>query len=470
MGIPKATGVITITLGPAIDDTDFKSIETVAYGAAGIAVDLYQETADGVTRTAITPSNTDDATHNFWTLVASSAFGIHSLRITAAQNAAAGVLWAVAKATGVLPFESPRYDINPPLSAQQKLDVNVEADTAATDYGANKTAPATPTNVTDAAAAAAAAVTTAHGTGSYLTATGFATATNITAGVITTVTTLTNAPGDSSGVTEILTRLPDATAGAANGLPTMSATGGYLLAANLPQAAPAGASGLPTVDANNHVNGVQDTLVVTLANSAHGGTSATIVLSATQPIKADVSYWGGYAIAYVNQSGVPVVDLCYINGTTIAGTSTQVAASFVNMFNVAAGSMRLTVASYNQGADNNTILASGTYGNNALLTAVNSRMATFTYTAPPSAATVADAVLDEAAAGHTGVIAVNLDAKVSEAGGGSGLTAQETRDAMKLAPTAGDPAAGSIDKHLDDFVSGSPVNITVEDQTKVVIS
>jgi len=30
-------------------------------------------------------------------------------------------------------------------------------------------------------------------------------------------------------------------------------------------------------------------------------------------------------------------------------------------------------------------------------------------------------------------------------------TAQQTRDAMKLAPTAGDPAAGSVDKHLDDI-------------------
>lgn len=30
-------------------------------------------------------------------------------------------------------------------------------------------------------------------------------------------------------------------------------------------------------------------------------------------------------------------------------------------------------------------------------------------------------------------------------GGGTGLTAQQTRDAMKLAPTAGDPAAGSLD-------------------------
>jgi hypothetical protein len=36
-------------------------------------------------------------------------------------------------------------------------------------------------------------------------------------------------------------------------------------------------------------------------------------------------------------------------------------------------------------------------------------------------------------------------------GGSGGLTAQETRDAMKLAPSAGAPAAGSIDKHLDDL-------------------
>lgn len=34
-------------------------------------------------------------------------------------------------------------------------------------------------------------------------------------------------------------------------------------------------------------------------------------------------------------------------------------------------------------------------------------------------------------------------------GGGTPLTAQQTRDAMKLAPTAGTPAAGSVDAHLD---------------------
>ena len=46
---------------------------------------------------------------------------------------------------------------------------------------------------------------------------------------------------------------------------------------------------------------------------------------------------------------------------------------------------------------------------------------------------------------------------------GSGLSAQGVRDAMKLAPTDGDPAAGSVDKHLDDLVPGSPVDLTISD-------
>lgn len=36
---------------------------------------------------------------------------------------------------------------------------------------------------------------------------------------------------------------------------------------------------------------------------------------------------------------------------------------------------------------------------------------------------------------------------------GGGLTAQQVRDAMMLAPTAGTPDAGSVDKHLDDIES-----------------
>lgn len=39
----------------------------------------------------------------------------------------------------------------------------------------------------------------------------------------------------------------------------------------------------------------------------------------------------------------------------------------------------------------------------------------------------------------------------------AGLSAQEVRDAMKLAPTAGVPAAGSIDLHLDDILEDTAV-------------
>jgi hypothetical protein len=42
---------------------------------------------------------------------------------------------------------------------------------------------------------------------------------------------------------------------------------------------------------------------------------------------------------------------------------------------------------------------------------------------------------------------------IADGVGGGGLTAQETRDAMKLAPTAGAPASGSIDEHLDDILA-----------------
>ena len=41
----------------------------------------------------------------------------------------------------------------------------------------------------------------------------------------------------------------------------------------------------------------------------------------------------------------------------------------------------------------------------------------------------------------------------SWATGGAGLTQQNVRDAMKLSPTAGAPAAGSVDTHLDDIES-----------------
>jgi len=102
--------VISVDLGPAIDDTDFKALETVAYNAAGLAVDLVKLSANGATKVDITPSNTDDADHNYWT---ATADGHVRLRITAAQNDTEGTLYVSAIATGVCVFESPVYQIVP---------------------------------------------------------------------------------------------------------------------------------------------------------------------------------------------------------------------------------------------------------------------------------------------------------------------------------------------------------------------
>ena len=85
--------------------------------------------------------------------------------------------------------------------------------------------------------------------------------------------------------------LPAAAPGAASGLPLIAASGGFLNVANLPQVAHSAANGLPTV-----------------------GTGT-----------GQVNLSGGRADA----------NLEYVHGTTIAGTGTQVAAAFLNFFNVA---------------------------------------------------------------------------------------------------------------------------------------
>jgi len=65
-------------------------------------------------------------------------------------------------------------------------------------------------------------------------------------------------------------------------------------------------------------------------------------------------------------------------------------------------------------------------------------------------ATAIDGIWDEALAGHLGAGSTGLALDTAAAGGG-GLTQQQVRDAMKLAPTAGAPGVGSVDEHLDDI-------------------
>ena len=68
----------------------------------------------------------------------------------------------------------------------------------------------------------------------------------------------------------------------------------------------------------------------------------------------------------------------------------------------------------------------------------------------PTADEVAAAVWDAARSSHTTTGSFGATGEWASA---SGLTAQETRDAMKLAPTAGSPAAGSVDAHLDSILA-----------------
>jgi hypothetical protein len=117
---------IVVVVGPLIDDTDFKSQETaIAYNAAGMSLDWIQEKTDGTTvktDLTLTTGGTQDWTH--------LGNGYYSVEITAAQNNEEGIGWVGGLCTGVLPFESPHYDILPVqvydslVKATDKLDVD----------------------------------------------------------------------------------------------------------------------------------------------------------------------------------------------------------------------------------------------------------------------------------------------------------------------------------------------------------
>ena len=137
MPLKPVDTAIVVSVGPLVDDTDFKTLETaIAYNAAGMSVDLFQETAAGVTKTDITPTTggANDWTHE--------GNGVYELEITAAQNDAEGALWVVGVCDGVLPFESPRYTVVPAgvhnalVAGTDRLQVDaveISGDSAAAD-------------------------------------------------------------------------------------------------------------------------------------------------------------------------------------------------------------------------------------------------------------------------------------------------------------------------------------------------
>ena len=105
--LPVDTAVV-VTVGPLIDDGDFKTLETsIAYNAAGMSVDLIESSGAASTKTdlTLTTGGTSDWTH--------LGNGIYEIEITAAQNDTEGNLQVVGVADGVLPFFSPVYTVVP---------------------------------------------------------------------------------------------------------------------------------------------------------------------------------------------------------------------------------------------------------------------------------------------------------------------------------------------------------------------
>jgi hypothetical protein len=105
--LPVDTAVF-ILVGPIVDDTDFKSRESLAFDAAGINVDLVKTSVTGEpTSTDLTLAESGD--NKFGSL----SNGRHYVHITAAQNNTEGQLQIDGIATGVLPFMSALFDVVP---------------------------------------------------------------------------------------------------------------------------------------------------------------------------------------------------------------------------------------------------------------------------------------------------------------------------------------------------------------------
>ena len=105
--LPVDTAVV-FEIGPLIDDTDFKTLETaIAYDESGMSVDLFKNTGSAITKVDITPttSGTFDWTHK--------GNGVYELEIPDATNDTEGTARIVGICDGVLVFESPVYEIVP---------------------------------------------------------------------------------------------------------------------------------------------------------------------------------------------------------------------------------------------------------------------------------------------------------------------------------------------------------------------
>lgn len=271
MDVDTALAEVPVNIFPLIDDTDFKSIEgAVAYNATGMALRWHFVTCAGAyTVTSVTPTTGGD-----YDWIDQGDSGVYTIEIPASggasiNNDTEGFGWFTGSATGILPWRGPvigfrasglndkmvesAYDTTRGLAgtalpaaaaeaagglytrgtgagqinqdANGRVDTNVAAistDTTAADnceaaFDGTGYAGGTVKQKVDLDTIKTQAVTCAGGV--TVPAATLASTTNVTAAsgvtlaatqtgvTIPTVTTLTNAPSDSSGVTTLLTRI-----------------------------------------------------------------------------------------------------------------------------------------------------------------------------------------------------------------------------------------------------------------------
>lgn len=294
------------------------------------------------------------------------------------------------------------------LSGDGTAADNAEAFFDGTGYAGTNNVIPTVTTVTNAVSANVTQLsgdsTAADNAESFFDGTGYAGTNN----VIPTVTTLTNAPGDSTGVTELLTRLPDASPGANGGLPVLNA------ALEVPK-----------------VKAVSDAVIVGTISA--GAIDAAAI--ATNAIDADA-----LALDAVNE----IADGVWDEATAghVAGGSTGKALTDANN-----GTPPTADAVADQVWDE---LIAGHAGAGSTGAALSGASA-------PSAATVADAVWDEALAGHAG--AGSTGAALS---GASAPSAATVADAVWDESSAAHLAAGSTGLVLSSLAPGAAIVLNAD--------
>ena len=114
MAMKPVNSNIKVVLGPAIDDTDFKTpVESLVFNSAGMELDVILEKTDGtVVHTDVVPTAAGDydwapADQGYYELELPRSNGVSF------NNDMAGNLTVVANADGVMPFRSVAYDVVP---------------------------------------------------------------------------------------------------------------------------------------------------------------------------------------------------------------------------------------------------------------------------------------------------------------------------------------------------------------------